>query len=37
MTPDARCDTKIEKRIALSKDTFTKMGSASLPTEISAM
>ena len=25
ITPDARCDTKIKKRIALSKDTFTKM------------
>ena len=27
ITPDARCDTEIKKRIALSKDTFTKMKS----------
>ena len=27
MIPDARCDTEIKKRIALSKDTFTKMKS----------
>ena len=27
MTPDARCDTEIKKRIALSKDTFTNMKS----------
>ena len=25
ITPDARCDTEIKKRIAFSKDTFTKM------------
>ena len=25
ITPDARCDTEIKKRIALSTDTFTKM------------
>ena len=25
ITPDARCDTEIKKRIALSKVTFTKM------------
>ena len=25
IAPDARCDTEIKKRIALSKDTFTKM------------
>ena len=25
ITPDARCDTEIKKRIALSKDTFTKI------------
>ena len=29
ITPDARCDTEIKKRIALSKDTFTKMKSIS--------
>ena len=27
ITPDARCDTQIKKRIALFKDTFTKMKS----------
>ena len=27
ITPDARCDTEIKKRVALSKDTFTKMKS----------
>ena len=27
ITPDARCDTEIKKRIALFKDTFTKMKS----------
>ena len=27
ITPDARCDTEMKKRIALSKDTFTKMKS----------
>ena len=27
ITPDARCDTEIKKRIALSKDTFTKIES----------
>ena len=27
ITPDARCDTEIKKRIALSKDTITKMKS----------
>ena len=27
ITPDARCDTEIKKRIALSKDTFSKMKS----------
>ena len=27
ITPDARCDTEIKKRIDLSKDTFTKMKS----------
>ena len=27
ITPDARCDTEIKKRIALSKDTFTRMRS----------
>ena len=27
ITPDARCDTEIKKRIALSKDTFTKIKS----------
>ena len=26
-TPDVRCDTEMKKRIALSKDTFTKMKS----------
>ena len=25
ITPDVRCETEIEKRMALSKDTFTKM------------
>ena len=34
ITPDVRCDTEIKKRIALSKDTFTKMMSIS-PIEIS--
>ena len=27
ITPDARCDTEIKKRIALSEDTFAKMNS----------
>ena len=27
ISPDARCDTEIKKRITLSKDTFTKMKS----------
>ncbi|GFN95483.1 craniofacial development protein 2 [Plakobranchus ocellatus] len=27
ITPDSRCDTEIQKRIALSKDTFTKVKS----------
>ena len=29
ITPDARCETEIKKRLALSKDTFTKMKSIS--------
>ena len=30
ITPDARCDTEIRKRTALSKDTFTNMGSTEI-------
>ena len=34
IAPQARCETEIKKRIALSKNTFTKI-SPSSPTEIS--
>ena len=34
LTPGARCDTEIKKRIALSEETFTKMNSISTNSNI---